>query len=63
MLKLNRISGMKKKPKKEADELFKEHLDELLKMTDVGADFKDSRKKLWKRRWWGQKWDLQNRPA
>ena len=27
---------------------FKEHLDELLKMTDTGADFKDTHKKIWK---------------
>ena len=47
-IKPKRTSGKKPKPKKEADELFKEHLDELLKMTDVGADFKDAQKKLWK---------------
>ena len=47
-IKPKRTSGTKPKPKKEADELFKEHLDELLKMTDVGADFKDAQKKLWK---------------
>ena len=32
----------------EADELFKEHLDDLLKMTDTAAEFKDEQKKLWK---------------
>ena len=32
----------------EADELFKEHLDDLLKMTDAGGDFKDEQRRLWK---------------
>ena len=47
-MKPRRTSGRKLKPKKEADELFKEHLNELLKMTDTGADFKDTHKKIWK---------------
>ena len=47
-IKPNKKSGTKPKPKKEADELFKEHLDDLLKMTDTGADFKDEQKRLWK---------------
>ena len=45
-IKPNRKSGTKPKPKKEADELFKEHLDDLLKMTDTGAEFKDAQKRL-----------------
>lgn len=40
--------NQKPKQKMEADELFKEHLDDLLKMTDVGADFKDKQRRLWK---------------
>ena len=47
-IKPRRTSGKKPKPKKDADELFKEHLDELLKMTDAGAYYKDAHKKLWK---------------
>ena len=42
-IKLRRTTGRKPNPKKEADELFKEHLDELLKMTDTGADFNDTK--------------------
>ena len=38
----------KPKPKKELDELFKEHLHELLKMTDTGESFKDAHRKIWK---------------
>ena len=47
-IKQRKTTGRKPKPKKEADELSKEHLDELLKMTETGADFKDTNKKLWK---------------
>ena len=47
-IKPNRKPGTKPKKKMEADKLFKEHLDELLKMTDAGADFKDEQRRLWK---------------
>ena len=47
-IKPNRKSGTKPKQKMEADELFKEHLDDLLKMTDAGSDFKDKQRRLWK---------------
>ena len=47
-IKPRRTSRHKPKPKKEEDELFKEHLDELLKMTDTGASFKDTNRKIWK---------------
>ena len=47
-IKPKRNPRHKPKPKKELDELFKEHLDELLKMTDTGASFKDTNRKIWK---------------
>jgi hypothetical protein len=47
-IKTNRKSGTKPKQKMEADELFKEHSDDLLKMTDAGSDYKDEQRRLWK---------------
>ena len=47
-IKPGRTSRHKPKQKKEEDELCKEHLDELLKMTDTGANFKDTNRKIWR---------------
>ena len=47
-IKARITSRHKPKRKKDADELFKEHLDELLKMTHTGASFKETNRKIWK---------------
>ena len=46
-IKPRRTTGGKPKPKRDADELFKEHLNELLKRTDTGAGA-DINRKFWK---------------
>ena len=47
-IKPKRNSKHKPRPKKETEELFKEHLDDLLKMMNTGSNYKDANRKIWK---------------
>ena len=47
-IKPKRNSRHKPRPKKEMEELFKEHLDDLLEMMNTGSNYKDTNRKIWK---------------
>ena len=45
-IKPKRNSRHKPRPKKEMEELFKEHLDDLLEMMNTGSNYKDTNRKI-----------------